>query len=425
LLVHYSFPDDSELANGVATLQVRTVRTNFEYTADLVTQTGAVSVANPDGTAQAEMVHAYQTSTTAPFSFAVQKRSSLLPVGANVLNWPADYADLMALFVKVATSYGQLDSNKTNFILDFEYKKMRPNQLEVKQVREVANPALQTNAFTPLLINEPLRFEVAQMRAVRTYAWQFLGPDIFAIHRLKSQWNFQTRNLPLTSSNLTACFYTNVEMEFLDDSTMGRLAGAPNQWSNAWHSGFSDGWSMGSGTNRRDLTLSLSMDPFDLPTGTVPVSLSDFKISLTANYAVPHDGATVETVYLVPARTITAEYPIQSVTFSANGVTLVATVYRDKIKLPCAPSFVAFKESTITGLTTEPIVLQGYYSQTRQLRNGAHNGWDEFLFEPALEPGLSPNLLQELRAANIRFIRFYNPGEVFAGGECNESAPGY
>jgi hypothetical protein len=72
---------------------------------------------------------------------------------------------------------------------------------------------------------------------------------------------------------------------------------------------------------------------------------------------------------------------------------------------------VRFVETRITGLTTQPIVLTGYYSQT--YRPGHHNFTEEFIFEPCLEPGLPAATLAELEAANIQFIHaelgFFEP----------------
>jgi hypothetical protein len=420
LLVHYSFPDEIEMANGVATLRAGRFTSDFAYSADLVTQVGAVSVTNPDGTTQPETVHADQTRAFAPFVFTVEQRSSLVPLGETVLSWHTDYRNLMNLLTSVSAAYGQINSNKSSFLLDFEYKKVQPGQLIVKQVREVPGPP-NNNSFTPILITEPIRFEVAQEQTALEPSG---ASGIFAIHRLKSKWQLQTRNILMTASNLTASFYTSAEMEFLDAGEVRQLTGRPEQWPNAWHSGVSDGWSVGSGTNRRDFTLDIWIEPFDLPTGNLPVSLSDFQVRLTAIYATPQDGVQTESVFLVPTPTLTVEYPIESVSISTNGVSIVATVYRQKGKPGlCAPTFAAFKETQIAGLTSQPIVLRDYYAQTRMFRWGAHNGWDDFLFEPHLDRRLSPALLEELRTANIRFIRFYVPQEVFAGGDCRAGSP--
>ena len=58
--------------------------------------------------------------------------------------------------------------------------------------------------------------------------------------------------------------------------------------------------------------------------------------------------------------------------------------------------------TTITGLTDEPIILEGYYSQT--YRPEHHNLIENFLFEPRLEPGISTGVLEQLRDRDVRLI---------------------
>ena len=61
-----------------------------------------------------------------------------------------------------------------------------------------------------------------------------------------------------------------------------------------------------------------------------------------------------------------------------------------------------WKLTTIQGYTTEPIVLEGFYSQTYHA--GHHNIREHFLFEPGLEPGISQGILDQLKAQDIRLI---------------------
>jgi len=61
-----------------------------------------------------------------------------------------------------------------------------------------------------------------------------------------------------------------------------------------------------------------------------------------------------------------------------------------------------FEETRISGLTSRPIVLHGFFSQSW---NGDHRQANEYyVFEPHLEEGIDPALLQELEAKNIRMI---------------------
>ncbi len=58
--------------------------------------------------------------------------------------------------------------------------------------------------------------------------------------------------------------------------------------------------------------------------------------------------------------------------------------------------------TTLTGFTSQPIRLRGDFSQT--YHPGHHNFWEEFLFDPWLEPGVDASILDELAAKNLRAI---------------------
>ena len=77
-----------------------------------------------------------------------------------------------------------------------------------------------------------------------------------------------------------------------------------------------------------------------------------------------------------------------------------------------------WEQTVITGLTSEPLVLTGYYSQTYSPES--HNVIEHFLFEPRLEPTLSPILRQELIDQNVSQIHLYfswgNQNRVFIQG---------
>jgi hypothetical protein len=63
---------------------------------------------------------------------------------------------------------------------------------------------------------------------------------------------------------------------------------------------------------------------------------------------------------------------------------------------------VSWDSTTITGLTKQPLVLRGWYSQTYVAET--HNVNERFLFEPGLEVGLPAEQRDELRAKNIWLI---------------------
>ena len=69
--------------------------------------------------------------------------------------------------------------------------------------------------------------------------------------------------------------------------------------------------------------------------------------------------------------------------------------------------------TTISGLTTSPISLTGDYSQS--YRPEHHNFGENFIFEPALEPGIPQQQLDELAALGVRviYVRSGFLGEIF------------
>jgi hypothetical protein len=410
ILVHYSAPDETELANGVATLQISRGAEFGSVDGDLVTQKGAVSVTNPDGTARPEVVQGYH------HNFGVggflKQRSSLVPLGAYVMDWKDDYVALMNLFAKVADGYHAYFTNKTSFTLDFEYKKLVPGVLDVKQVREVPviNP---TNMLPAFLVHETNSFWVMQGEAA----------DVFSNHRLKSFWAFRTRNTKLTETNLVTSLFADLQAEFLESGTKTQLAGAPASFPNASHrvdgEYVIDAWTSGTGAEQRTFELK-TIVPREIPASEPPVfTLPDLRLELVAEYATPQpalewdmDGlkqvmVKSHAVVLEPRRVLTSTNHLQKrVASSADGMTVHTEFY-----WPAPPGrgigdktapLVQWKETKIEGLTTQPITLRGEYSQT--YRPGHHNFSEEFIFEPALEEGLSAELLAELQAANVQLI---------------------
>ena len=115
---------------------------------------------------------------------------------------------------------------------------------------------------------------------------------------------------------------------------------------------------------------------------------------------------TSEFVVLEPRRQLRPGDILKQRSVTKPGVVDIQTTFYWPNEPPTAAGYTAplvqFVETRITGLTTEPIVLTNYFSQT--YRPGHHNFSEEFIFEPRLEPGLPPATLAELNAANIQFL---------------------
>ncbi|HEX5223477.1 MAG TPA: PEP/pyruvate-binding domain-containing protein [Verrucomicrobiae bacterium] len=415
VLVHHSFPDEEELANGVATLRFRYPFGTQYYDGDLVSQLGAESVTNPDGTAVPEVIAV--NGIGASLDLTLTRRSSRVPLGDYVMKWEADYRGMMDLLKAVGSHYRTVFPAKTEYYLDFEYKKDVNLGLVVKQVREVPAPAT-TNQAAAVLINELTTYSVAQKEAA----------DVFSNHRLKSLWTLETRTIQLSASNLVAGIHAQGHLQYISNSTIQTLSGPLSTWPGASNAptGTIDYWTTGSGTNQCSWQLETTL--ITSVTGAKPpiVTQQDFTRTLRVNYATPMprvfasnppETTTNEFVVLEPRPEILPGMLLQQRTaIRTNVVTIQTSFYwpdpGDGFAGGYTAPLVRFVETSITGLTTAPIVLTNYFSQT--YRPGHHNFSEEFIFEPRLEPGLSPAAKAELEAANIQllYLRLGSPAPI-------------
>ncbi|MEN6334220.1 MAG: PEP/pyruvate-binding domain-containing protein [Phycisphaerales bacterium] len=431
MLVHHSFPDEGELANGVAVIR-RNSKWSWDIT--LTTQAGAVSVTNPeDGSIPEEVL-----VTMYSFGQYAQRvrQSNMVQLGATVMTWEDDYYALGELLVKVGEEFG-VTTGREEFVLETEFKKLTPDgKLIVKQVREIPQ-ADETPSITPFLLKEPASYVVLQGE----YG------DVFANHRLKSRWQLQTRNLWLTPENLIASLYESASVEYVVDGVQGSLSGPLSQWPQASHSytppsgGRSpnpdepisnsdviatngatvDSWKIGNVANPRTYHLRTENIPGAVaPSESAIVTLEDFRyLVLEVEYERPvvqwnWEGPTMATrdqVRLCPAFEPSSDDLPQKRHFEEpNGVAVDVSFYWPPYPKGPTAGYTAplarWVETKITGYTSEPIVLHGEYSQT--YRPEHHNFAEHFLFEPQLEPGLSPTILAELKARDIRYIHILN-----------------
>lgn len=405
ILVHYSNPDEEEMANGVATVKFQNQGgTTNSYTATMVTQKGAVSITNPDGTAIPEVVR-IQKFFGGIYPDLVQW-SSLVPLGDHVLQWEDEYKKFAEMFSRVAGAFQQYYPAKEDYTLDFEYKKIVPGHLHVKQVREIPTPD-PDQEFPTYLLNSPERWCVFQGE----YG------DVFANHRLKSYFDFSTRNLKLTPENLSETIFGPTTFEYLDGTEIKQLTGGPGAWPNAEHSlePLTDSWTAGSALPRK-LTLETTLQR-TVRAGESPVlTLLDGFLVFKAEYLQPQLGMnsmneldntiTNESVMLVVCPQTNSGSILINRLVQTNGVTADIEFYWPEHPKGATVGYTAplvqWKETVLAGVASQPLVLKGYYSQTYRPQH--HNFSEEFLFEPRLEPGISPELIMELENKNIRLI---------------------
>jgi hypothetical protein len=413
VLVHHSFPDEDELANGVATLTWYLSPGSFQVVGDVVTQKGAESVTNPDGSSLPEVVR-YEGFGDSKF-FTLTRYSSRMPLGAHVMEWESDYQKFANLFAAIARGFQEHYPQKTRFTLDYEYKKDRFLGLVVKQVRQIPDQP-QDPSSQAFLVNQPAELAVAQGE---------FG-DVFANHRLKSLWNLETRSIWLVNSNLADGIYSQGTVEYLDGTNRRALTGNLASWPDASHSpdGTTNTWTTGPATNSWKWQLVTEIRTNSV-NGEPPIfGQSDFSKQVQVQYAYPlltitFEGPTTttrETVTLEPRRTVGPGSIRTERSFSTNAIQIVTAFHwppppRGPTAGYTAP-LVNFESTRITGLLPSPITLTNYYSQT--YRPGHHNFSEEFIFEPELEPGLPASTKADLEAANIQliYLRLGGPEEL-------------
>jgi Pyruvate phosphate dikinase, AMP/ATP-binding domain/PEP-utilising enzyme, mobile domain len=414
VLVHYSVPDPNELANGVATLSVD----EFSRVAELVTQAGAVSVTNPDGTALPEQVRVDRYEGSEDY-VSTQKTSSLLPLGAHVLSHEDDYRALMTLFNQVADEYAAVTSKLVPFSLDFEYKKVAPGELSLRQVRPLPVPDATRNV-TPFFVGKPEKLCVYGSERA----------DAFAAHRLKARIAISGANVWLTPAQLAERLYTSAHVDYVNGAAAATLEGDPAALPGASHgveangdeSTLLDGWTAAGATWTLRTRLTTNAARGENPVRTP----DDFFYDLTTRWATPvpfldypTDGSvgfipgvrTDESVefwgYCPEDITVSADLPHVQASFTGPNGLAIETSYwyppppRGATAGYTAPA-IKWEKTTISGLTAAPIVLTGYFSQTYAPNH--HNFGGQYIFDPRLEPGLTADARAELEAADVAYL---------------------
>ncbi len=413
LLVHHSFPDEIELANGVAVLEINT----YGMTAEIVTQGGAMSVANPEPGLIPEEVTASTSLGSDDVYVRVGSYSNLTPLGQTVMTWSDDYKDLMELLVQAAQQF-ERDTGRKPKRLDFEYKKIAPEgKLVVKQIREIPT-ASGAAAKRRFLAGGSVRLSVLQS--------EYSEP--LALHRLKCDWQLESGSHWLTAEELDVCLFQGGTMEYQDEGQIWTTSGSLASWPEAQHGlvkpetnqdiEMTDSWTFDHLENARRYTLTTRIGG----TGVVPdecpvLFLSDLTYRLAVKYAEPvlawdwmQDGAvtstTTDEVRLVPALEPDRDDLLQYRQIVDDGITVETSYFWPPPPTGPTAGYTAplssWVETVVTGLTAEPFTLRSPYAQTYSA--GHHNFFERFLLEPRLDPDLPETVRGELRAKGVDLI---------------------
>lgn len=405
VLVHPSFPDEIEMANGVATLTWESIGGSVSLNGKLVSQAGAESITNPDSAARPEIVDFYQSWGS--MAVALRQSSSRVPLGGYVMPWEADYRRLVGLLDAVARQYAKLNPGKSRFALDFEYKRVQPGRLELKQVRPLPLGDAGSKPLTSFLMptEELLVVEEGEFSSV------------FAKHRLKCRMRLATEARRLTAEGLASPPFRSAAWDASHRGPEWILTNSFSQWPGFRHSlagdETRDSWTAGSGTQRRRLDLVVRWPRSVTPPTAAWVTLLDGSVTLEATHEAPQPELTwegpgtvlTESVRMVPWRPVTPEcLPQRRLLTRVGGVAVETRFYWPPEPTGPTAGYTApnlgFVETVLRGITREPLVLRGAGSQTYS--PGHHNFTETFLFEPALDPAVPARQLQELEDLGIR-----------------------
>jgi hypothetical protein len=411
ILVHYSFPDEIELANGIVNVDfsppIGFSSFKIIQLATMVSQRGAGSVANPVTADLPETVQV-QIDSAEKQLLNLSGYSTLPPLGVPVLSYPGEYSQLFGLLAKVGGTF-QSESSPGVDRLNFEYKKT-PAGLFIKQVRPVYT------ATTPV---------AAMILPGHVTLYTFQGGESVATlqssHELKSIWEFDSHGWLTQTNSVNSSLIETARVVHLSGGKIvtnlltRRASTTTTNLPTFWASYVWTGLAPGKATLTDTLVTSSEADPFYLEMlfpvkvpGTTPfVAASDLVFWLK------RPGIQGAAELLPKGQRLNTFFPADSQwqrTFGSFGV-VVDTRFNVTVTASHAPvgigatmNLAEFVETKISGLTGTPFLLHGYFSQT--YKPTRHNFTEEFLFEPALEEELEETVLQELKAKNIKQIYY-------------------
>jgi hypothetical protein len=447
ILAHSSYPDEREKANGVATVSVD----EWQHNVTMVSQVGADSITNPEPNAPLAEIVQVSAGRDGSSAYTILQQSSTHPklkVGEQVMQYPTDYEQFGALFGKAAEAFIAERGLTPPVKLDIEFKKVAPapgeppgDKLLVKQIRAV--PQVTGNVPTAL-IQETQKLEIDQGE---------FG-DVFSNHLQKSRWTVTTDNRFLDGDDaLNASPFTHVEVEYLEDGEIKKYSGPISAFPGYGQKGtqadgrahLEDTWVNGLGQHTLSSDLSLSREhdfgPFagieDLQMlWGVKLAKPGWQIGQewNAEPGQPAKNMPLEEVTAIlkpprePAGEVSDRWNFKATGKGLNGAdVLIQPRYyygsqpgSDIIGEKTA-SLAKWEGTTITGLTSQPFVLKGYFSQT--MRPQHHNFSEEFLFEPRLEEGVSPEVLRELQAQDIQRIYIDGSQSIYVSGNDGKWRP--
>ena len=423
LLVHHSFPDEIEVANGVATLVRGLSGRSTRVDISMVTQKGAVSVTNPEGSAIPEVVDGYLYRGASNYEgVSLKQRSSFSLLGEEaVMDWEEDYLLMIEMLYQISQAYIKRFPENQEPHLEFEYKKVRDGELVIKQIREI--PMNSSSGSEDLAV-------IGSSSELMVFQGEY--GTVMGNHRLKSLWRMKGENRWINPQSERNSFIAETQVEIALSGDTKKINGKPSDWSNhrfrVRQSGnlsyARDSWNWNSEHGQASYWIDGQM-PNSTEYEKDPVrGLSQINYFLGVDYrnsvsvynsgfgGVNESTTKNDTVKLVPGHPSDPAQEgsiLQTRSFSSGGVSIETHFYWPPYPKGPTAGYTSplekWVQTTITGLTVKPIILKGYFSQT--YRPGHHNFWEDFVFEPSLDDDLSFSQINELQKRNVRQILFF------------------
>ena len=337
------------------------------------------------------------------------------------MDWQDDYLSLIENLYQISEAYIDRFPENQEPRLEFEYKRVRDGEIVIKQIREI--PMNESNGSENIaIIGAPSELMVFQGE----YG------TVMGNHRLKSLWRMEGENRWVNPDGERRSFIANAQVEIALKGNVSNIDQRPSDWSNhrfrirksGNQSYARDSWIWDSEHGRTNYWIDGQMPNLTNYERDPVRGLSQINYYLGADYRNPvpvynsgFGGVNESTTKNDTVRLITGSpndpaqegSMLQTRSFTAGGVSVETQFYWPPFPKGPTAGYTSplekWVQTTITGLTVQPIILKGYYSQT--YRPGHHNFWEDFVFEPSLDEELSDSQVSELLKRNVRQVLLF------------------
>jgi hypothetical protein len=441
MLVHYSVPDRTELGNGVATIEL----SDSGYQARLVSQRGSESVTNPEpGAPRPEVVSVYGSvdGSQEPF-VGLEQLSGRVRIGEYVLEFPGDYQKLGEHMRVAAQAFVEARGLTLPATLDLEFKKLNdtnPPHLSIKQIR----PVPKIEGVVPTVV-------LAEQATLETSQGE--GGNVLSNHLAKSRWQVKTRDAWLSGPRMNPAngIFESVSVDYVDDGQVKHFEGPLGSFEAYKHTRTTGAGSSAQIQEKWNGPLG-AQPPGSTPDNALVTSLNtehrieegpltllgdhrvQWDVDLKGQYSAPDPSAAQVVNKQHPKATVLLQQPREPEEHVQDQRSFVAQgVGRNGADVKIVPTYRYAKPShnvfqdktarlgewnktTIEGLTSQPIELTSFFSQT--MNPGHHNFWEEFIFQPSLEELVPAATRAELLEKDIELIYVHteHPDRIFVAG---------